>query len=255
VPHSGPQTALSFVEASLGLIVLALLITYLPSLYTAFSRREQAVSKLEVRAGSPPTGTEMVWRAYAIGGDDVLRSTFREWESWFIDIEETHSSFPMLAYFRSPQPEQSWVTSAGAVLDAAALYASSIDEVRSTEPQLVIRAGRIALTRIARFYGMPVPSDVAKGDPIAISRSEYDDAIARIASAGAPIKADREQAWEDFAGWRVNYDVAVISLAALTYAPYAPWSSDRSLSRPRTRKLRRHAAHQPEPVELEPPEA
>jgi hypothetical protein len=42
------------------------------------------------------------------------------------------------------------------------------------------------------------------------------------------LKPDRDQAWHDFAGWRVNYDTTLLRLAALTMAPYAPWSSDRS---------------------------
>ncbi|HEX7353320.1 MAG TPA: hypothetical protein VF288_00620 [Mycobacteriales bacterium] len=247
IPHSGPQTAVTFLEAVIGLLLLALLITYLPSVYTAFSRREQAVSKLEVRAGTPPTGTEMIWRAYSLQREDVLLATFAEWESWFVDIEETHTSFPMLAYFRSPQPDHSWVTAAGAVLDAAALYASSVERERSADPQLCIRAGRIALTRIAVYYGLTVPASISYGDPVTVSRSEYDDALERMAAGGAPIVADRDRAYADFAGWRVNYDVPLVALAALTYAPYAPWSSDRSLARQRSGRLRRRRDSRPPP--------
>jgi hypothetical protein len=43
------------------------------------------------------------------------------------------------------------------------------------------------------------------------------------------LKPDLQAAWLDFAGWRVNYDTVLIALAGLTAAPYAPWSSDRSL--------------------------
>lgn len=240
VPHSGPQTALVFVEASFGIVVLALLITYLPSLYSAFSRREQTVSTLEVRAGSPPTGVEMLWRAYAIGsGEEVLRQTFADWETWFVDLEETHTSFPMLAYFRSPQPDHSWVTAAGAILDAAALYVSSVRHASASEPQLVIRAGWLALTRIAAYYRLPLPAQVRYGDPVTVSREEYDQALARIGESGAPLVEDRDQGYADFAGWRVNYDVPLVALASLTYAPYAPWSSDRSLPRRGNPLLRR----------------
>jgi hypothetical protein len=247
VPHSGPQTALTFLEASFGLVLLALLITYLPSVYASFSRREQAVSRLAVRAGTPPSGTEMVWRAYAIGsGETLLTETFRAWENWFVDVEETHSSFPTLVFFRSPDPQLSWVTAAGAILDAAALRASSIDGERSAEAQLVVRAGRLALSRIAAFQGVRLPTELSFGDPVTIQRSEYEEALDRIAGSGAPVVTDRDQGFADFSGWRVNYDVALVQLAALTYAPYAPWSSDRSLPygpRPRgLRRLRRRAA-------------
>jgi hypothetical protein len=255
VPHSGPQTAATFGEAAIGMGLLALLITYLPSLYTAFSRREQAVSKLEVRAGTPPTGAEMIWRAYSLQREDVLLTTFAEWESWFVDIEETHTSFPMLAYFRSPQPDHSWVTAAGAVLDAASLYVSSVERERTADPQLCIRAGRIALTRIAVFYGLPMPTSIGYGDTVTVSRSEFDDALERMAAGGAPLVPDRDQAYADFAGWRVNYDVPLVALAALTYAPYAPWSSDRSLARQRFRRLRlRSRGPAPQVPEIDLPE-
>ncbi len=46
-----PVTLFEFFEAMLGLILVALLIAYLPTLYSAFSRREQVVNMLEVRAG------------------------------------------------------------------------------------------------------------------------------------------------------------------------------------------------------------
>ncbi|HXX77014.1 MAG TPA: hypothetical protein VEI53_00860, partial [Ktedonobacteraceae bacterium] len=51
-----------------------------------------------------------------------------------------------------------------------------------------------------------------------------------MAEAGVPLKADREQAWRDFAGWRVNYDTVLLALAELMIAPPARWSSDRRLA-------------------------
>ena len=41
------------------------------------------------------------------------------WEMWFVELEETHTSLAMLTFFRSPNPVRSWLTAAGAVLDAA----------------------------------------------------------------------------------------------------------------------------------------
>ena len=66
-------------------------------------------------------------------------------------------------------------------------------------------------------------------DPISIDRTEFDAAYDRLAAAGLPLKPDRDQCWRDFAGWRVNYDTVLLDLARLTMAPYAPWSSDRSM--------------------------
>ena len=217
-------------EAICGLVLLALLITYLPALYGAFKSREFLVAKLEVRAGQPPFGANLLWRYSRLGRMDKLTEVWQDWENFFIDIEESQTSFPALSFFRSAQPGHSWVTAAGAVLDAAALRVSSVDLPQDFQAQLTLRAGYIALRRIATFYQLPFPDDPQRGDPISVRREEYDSALQRMAEADVPLRADRDAAWLDFAGWRVNYDATLIGLAKLTMAPYAPWSSDRSLS-------------------------
>jgi hypothetical protein len=221
---------LAFSGAALGLTLVALLITYLPSIYQAFSRRELAVALLEVRAGSPPSGVEMLWRFSVLGRADFLADeVWRRWEEWFADVDESHTSFPALTFFRSPHPEHSWVTAAGAVLDAASLWASTVSPERDVMAEICIRAGYLCLRHIADFFGIPYDPQPAPTDPIAIDRSEFDEAYERLTDAGVDLRADRDQCWRDFAGWRVNYDRVLIALAGLTMAPFAPWSSDRSL--------------------------
>jgi hypothetical protein len=239
-PGDLASNALVFTEAGLGLALLAMLITYLPSIYQAFSRREAGVTALEVRAGSPPTGVEMIERYWILGRIDRLREVWERWEEWFVDIEETHTSFPALVFFRSPQADHSWVTAAGAVLDGASLIASTVDVPREVEAEICIRSGYLALRRIADFFGIPYNPDPQQGDPISIGRDEYEEVCDRLAASGVPLKADRDQTWIDFAGWRVNYDQQLIPLAGLTMAPYAPWSSDRSIRafRPRVFQFR-----------------
>ena len=92
----------------------------------------------------------------------------------------------------------------------------------------MIRAGYLALRRLATFFGFPYDPDPRSDDPISITRQEFDQACERLAAAGVPIRSDREQAWRDFVGWRVNYDTVLLELAALTQAPPTPWTSDRS---------------------------
>jgi len=224
-----PTTVLAFGEAVLGLILLALLITYLPSMYGAFSRREHAVALVAIMAGSPPTPTEMLTRFHTIRGLDQMEvEVWRPWLDWFVDVEESHTSFAGLPFFRSPQPERSWIIAAGVVLDTAAIYASSLDVPRSPAAELSIRSGYIALRTIADFYGIPYDPAPSPSDPISISRDEYDAVYDQLAGGGLPMRGDREQAWRDFAGWRVNYDTVLVIMAGFVMAPYAPWISDRS---------------------------
>lgn len=220
--------ALEFSEAALGLMVVALLIAYLPTMYAAFQRREMLVTLLEVRAGAPPSVLEMIARYHRIHGLDRLSEMWRRWEEWFADVEESHTSLGALVFFRSPKPNRSWITAAGAVLDSASFAASSLDIPRDPQADLCIRAGFLALRHIADFFHVPYNSDPRPADPISISRAEFDALYTELAERGVPLKKDCEQAWRDFAGWRVNYDAVLLALASLTMAPYAPWSSDRS---------------------------
>lgn len=243
-----PSTIASFTEAAFGLLFLALLITYLPSMYQVFSRREEGVALLEVRAGTPPSGEEMIERYFRIRGLEELHEVWVYWETWFVTLAETHTSLPAVVFFRSPVPQHSWVTAAGAVLDAAALRASTIDLPREPRAELCIRAGYIALRRVASFFRIPYDPDPRPTDPISVTREEYDEVVDRLARTGVPLKADRDQAWRDFAGWRVNYDTVLVALAGLTMAPMAPWSSDRSISGIRPSRIFGHFKGGPAPT-------
>lgn len=241
---------LSFVEAALGLALLALVITYLPSIYGAFSRREALVAMLESRAGSPPSSVEMVLRFHRIGMSDRLAEVWLEWERWFAEIEESHTTFPALTFYRSPSPERHWVIAAGTVLDAAALTLSTRPSFGPPEAALAVRSGFIALRRIGDMFGIDAPSDPRRGDPISITRAEFDEAVGRLVEAGVPVRDDLGEAWLDFAGWRVNYDTVLLDLAELTMAPYSPWTSDRSTPRHRMPRVRRWGRRRRgEPVE------
>jgi hypothetical protein len=205
-----------------------LMISYLPTIYGAFSRRETLVGMLEVRAGLPPSTAELLTRYSRIGWlDRIDEDVFERWEPWFVDIEESHTSQPSLVFFRSPHPERSWITAAGCVLDTAAIVASTLDRPRDARCDLLIRTGFLTLRRIADFFQIPYDPDPKPTDPISISRREFDLLCVELRALDVPIKSDLDQAWRDFCGWRVNYDQVLIKLCALTMAPPAKWSSDR----------------------------
>jgi hypothetical protein len=229
-PPSLPNAGVAYTEAAVGLILLALLITYLPSIYGVFSRRENLVAGMEVRAGSPPSAAEILQRSWRVDGFAKLSILWRRGEQWFLELRETHTSFPAVVFFRSPQPEPS-------------LRLAVIDRPFDADAAYCIRAGYLALRSIAQFFGIPFDQEPRPGDPISITRDEFEEVCQSLAEQGLPLKEDQDKAWKDWCGWRVNYDRVLIALAGLTMAPYAPWSSDRSVRdwRPRgsLRELRR----------------
>lgn len=227
--HTLAQTLLAFTEAGLGLSLAALLIAYLPTMYSAWSRREALVATMETRAGTPPSVAELIIRYNRLSRLERIADLWVPWEAWFTDIEESHTSLSPLAFFRSPQPDRSWITAGGVVLDTASFYVSTLAVERDVQAELLIRTGYIALRRIADVFNIPYDMAPDKADAVSISREEFDDVVARLQAEGIPLKPDLHQAWLDFAGWRVNYDTVLLALARLTMAPYAPWVSDRSL--------------------------
>jgi len=212
----------SFIEAALGLALVALLISYLPTIYSAFSHRELQVSMLEVRADSPPSPVVMITRMQRLHGLGALHGMWDRWEQWFAEVEETHSSLPVLVFYRSQQPSQSWVNAAGAIMDAAAIVRSSVAVPMDVQADLAIRSGYLCLRRIATFFQVQYDPYPAPTDPISVDRERFDRALDVLAEAGVPLVADRDQAWRDFAGWRVNYDTVLRALERLTMAP-TPW--------------------------------
>ncbi|MEO7372018.1 MAG: hypothetical protein ABIZ69_14200, partial [Ilumatobacteraceae bacterium] len=159
-PRGTPRIGLEFTEAGIGLGLISLMISYLPTIYSAFSRRETLVGMLEVRAGLPSSPVELLTRYTRIGWlDRIDEDVFERWETWFVEIEESHTSQPSLVFFRSPHPERSWITAAGCVLDTAAIVASTLDRPRNPACDIMIRSGFLALRRISDSFQLRYDPD------------------------------------------------------------------------------------------------
>ena len=221
--HGGSQSVLQFVEAGVGLTLLALLIAFIPTLYSGFQRREVSVSRLSVRSGIPATPWGILEIAKSVESFELLDELWREWEQWFIELGETHTTLPILNYYRSPDRNQTWFSAAVSVLDAAALYNAAVDMAVSPTAGLCIRSGWLTLRQLAQYFRIPYPETFDGTESIRISREEFEQVLARLERGGVPILADHEVAWRDFVGWRVNYDAIVESGYQLFDCPRVTW--------------------------------
>ncbi len=233
--QSLPCNLLGYTESVIGLIMIALLVSFLPTIYTAFSKREVLVTRLEFRAGSPPSGVEFLARLYRLGEVLHLEAQWPIWENWFVEVEESHTSLFPLALFRSPKPHRSWVNAAGAVLDAAALALSTVDGPPNYHAEMCYLAGVSALGGITGFFDLrasPAAADTTAAEragaglqePISVTEEQYKLACLKLGAQGVPLRRDREQAWQDFRKYRSGYDRSLLALAALTMAPEGTWS-------------------------------
>lgn len=222
----GPAV-LTFIAAASGMVVVALQIAYLPTIYAAFNRRETLVTLLESRAGVPAWGPELLWRHQRVGLSESLADLYAQWEVWAADVAETHTTYPVLAWFRSPHPYRSWVTALLAVLDSASMQLALAPAAAPSEARLCLRMGFTAVRDMARVLHIPHDPDPLPGSSIRLTFGEFEEAVEVLRDIGFPVERSAQEAWPDFRGWRVNYEAVMYALADLVVAPPALWSGVR----------------------------
>jgi hypothetical protein len=220
-------SAVDFVAAASGMTVVALQIAYLPTLYSAYNRRETEVTLLGPRGGSPAWGPEILARYHAANGLETLDQLYAGWERWSADVAESHSNYPSLLRFRSPDPYSSWIVSQLAILDSAALYLAACPSTAPVTARLCLQMGATCFRRLGRTLRMPVIDDPRPDDPIELTWGQFLQGWERLHDVGFPLERSPEDAWAHFRGWRVNYESIAYRLAWAIDAAPAVWSGPR----------------------------
>jgi len=233
-----PERVILDIASLTGIVTVTLQIAYLPTLYSAFNRRETEVTLLNARAGVPSWGPELLARThYALGSGsstiDTLPDLYAAWERWAADVAESHTTYLPLVRFRSPRPLSSWVTALLAVLDSAALFLALSPKAAPAVPaRLCLRSGFSCFGEVARAMGIDIPLEPDASAGISVSYDDFLEAVARMRKVNFPIEREPADAWPDFVGWRVNYEQAAYAVAfALDVVP-ALWSGPRPRPRP-----------------------
>ena len=219
--------ALEFLAAATGLTVIALLIGYLPTIYSAYNRRETLVTALSSRSGDPAWGPEVLARHSLDNSIPSLCALYSSWETLAADIMESHSSYPWLIVFRSPDPLHCWVTSLLAVIDSAALFLALAPSRAPMEAGQCLRMGFLCLRKIGHITGAKIDDDPMPSDPLDLTFEQFARGVDHLRHVGFPMERTAEEAWRDYRGWRVNYETAAYALADFVVAVPAPWSGKR----------------------------
>lgn len=211
----------AFVEATVGIGLLALVITYLPTLNAAFSRRESVVAMLDTRAGSPPDALTLIERHHVFAGVETLDALWPEWERWIVDVGETHYTHPMLVFFRSSEPWHSWVTATATLLEAANFRLSAIQAsgAGNAAAWMFYRAALGAVGRLRAFFDYRI----ADREVEPVDRGAFERVILHLAEIGVPVVDDHDAAWERFCRRRADYEPIIDALARLVDAPAGLW--------------------------------
>jgi hypothetical protein len=250
VSGAGPRTILD-IAALTGIVTITLQIAYLPTLYSAFNRRETDITLLNARAGVPSWGPELLARThFALGSGastiDTLPAVYEQWERFAADLAESHTTYLPLVRFRSPRPLSSWVIALLSVLDSAALYLSLSPQAAPTvTARLCLRSGFQCFAEIASAMNLKVPFAPDPAAGITLRYEDFLDGVDAMRKVDFPIERDPEQAWADFVGWRVNYEAAAYAIAYAIDAVPAKWSGPRRRAQEPIAPLRPAAGRPP----------
>ncbi|HKW78710.1 MAG TPA: potassium channel family protein [Candidatus Limnocylindria bacterium] len=212
---------IAIVSAATGLGVVALAISFLFSLFASFQRRESLVVTLDQRAGAPPSGVQLLETMALKRMRDALGPMFGEWERWAAEVLDSHVSYPILAYFRSTHDNESWVSAIGAMLDAATLVVTTIEDGPYGPAHMLVKAGDHLVEDLTSFFRLP------HGHECGVEREEFDAARERLSAVGYHLRP-ADDSWRAFSDTRATYASDLNELARYWAVPPALWVGDRS---------------------------
>jgi len=218
VPHNWPARVLVVTESGLGFGFLALVISYLPVIYQAFSRREVNIVLLDARAGSPPTAAELLRRHAGADGVEPLERLLGDWERSTADILESHVSYPVVAYFRSQHTNESWLAALTAILDACSLLLSCVENTSSRQARLTFAMCRHTVVDLAQLFGQTPPLNIADRLPPPV----FERLRATLTGAGLLLRDDNASLAK-LARLRAMYEPYLHALSRYLYIEVPPW--------------------------------
>jgi len=218
VAEGGPARLVIAAAAISGLGVVALVVTFLFSLYASYQRREMQVVALQAAAGAPPSAVALLETYAQLGLVHRLPELFVEWERWGVEVLDSHVAYPLLGYFRSSHDNLSWINALGTVLDAASLVLTTIRGVPRGEAKLFKRVGAHLVEDIFNLGFRAADG----GD---LDRSDFEAACARLRDAGYEL-ADGDHVWPAFEAARATYAPRLEAMAAYWATPATSWLGD-----------------------------
>jgi hypothetical protein len=218
VPHTWPERFMVVFESGIGFGFLALVLSYLPVIYQAFSRREVNIVLLDARAGSPPTACELLRRHAGPRGIEALDKLLYDWERASADMLESHVSYPSVCYFRSQHTNESWLAALTAILDSTSFLLAFVDSAASRQARLTFAMCRHTVVDLAQLFGEPPVEVLADRLPA----SELERLRAAITKAGFQLRDD-EISRKKLADLRAMYEPYLHALSRFLYMEVPPW--------------------------------
>ena len=217
-PNNAAARILAVMEAGMGFAFLGVVVGYLPVIYNSFATREVEISLLDARAGSPPSATEFLGRLGCCPDQTVLDNIFRDWERWCADLLSSHISYPVLVYFRSQHPNQSWLSALTVMLDVTSLVMTGVEGIHPDQAKLTFAMARHAAVDLAQV----VNSQYSPNDPDRLTAADRDRLRTELAWRGVTIN-EKAHAAGRLGELREVYEPYVHALSRRLLMTLPPW--------------------------------
>ena len=242
-PTNAPSAIISFIAAFLGLVVIAVFIGYLLSLYGMYADRETAMARLSSAAGEPAWGPEILARISTLQRDVHGSFGSTVWVDWITQIRMNTGVNPVLALFRSTSSQRHWVISMLAVIDAASIRLALGSPQNLANDINLVTEGAVTLGHLNHHS---LSSWEIEKDLLAIAQEKKPSAVSpesagltsdeltvgfdELVKTGVLPESQRSAVESRFIHIRAHYFADAYALAYKHHAIRAPWSGTRKYS-------------------------
>ncbi|MBW7970668.1 two pore domain potassium channel family protein [Bradyrhizobium sp. BR 10289] len=235
----GPQSAgaklLFLLNSVIGTSVISLTITYLMQIYGALRSRNSLCLKIHALSGETSDAAELLAHLFANNQLSAGYNNLSELAAELTDAKEAHHFYPILFYFRFPEPiyavSRSWLVA----LDAVSLIRSALPK----DAEWLKQSGAVTQIWSSATLLLSTLNKVFMGDKALADSNDadrhlwklrFDHARERLQRAGISVTETVPQSQETYIGCRRRWDALVHRLGAAM--AYQPAEIDTAIKRP-----------------------
>jgi hypothetical protein len=217
---TAPYKVLFLCDGFLGISVVALVITYLMQLYAALQARDELALKVELMTAQTGDGARLVAGLFPEGHFDAGVSVLADMAAELSRVKEAHHLYPVLFYFRFPQPLYELSRFTLVLLDAVAFVRTALDDRQAGWVKRLgvldhlERGGLVMIDTLHRVYlreGGAGPPDAEEAE-VAAWRRRYVRGLEVLREAGLPVRRDTARGSDAYVALRAQWSEALLKL-------------------------------------------
>jgi hypothetical protein len=221
-----PRTAgfrlLFMLDSLVGMSVISLTLTYLMQVYNALYRRNTFAYSVHLASAETADAAELIAGLGPEGQFSSGYTSVNELAMQMTGLKETHHFYPVLFYFRFPDPAYAVSRISLVLLDSVTLIKSALDDQRYAwlkESAPVVQLWRGCLTLVKNLAETFLEDELPHGDdqPDRETQEQWHRrfyaAVRRLNQAGIPTIADQGAGAENYVRLRAEWQSHIANLA------------------------------------------